>query len=65
MNKFRKLDSLIGEYLKTLMMKKLNNPNFSIPYIAKSREIKKKFNGERPHIRKPKEFAWKPAELRN
>ena len=21
--------------------------------------------GERPHIRKPKEFAWKPVELRN
>jgi len=25
---FRKLDSLMGEYLKYLMMKKLNQPDF-------------------------------------
>ena len=61
---FRKLDSLMGEYLKALMLQKLSNPAFRVPYIPKGRPIKEKSMGLKPHIRQ-KQALWKPQELRN
>ncbi len=37
-----KMDSMYGEYLRALMYKKLNNPEFEVPYIVKSRPVDKK-----------------------
>ena len=54
----------MGEYLKSLMLHKLNNPSFRIPYIAKGRAILKRKLGLRPHIRK-REPIWKPKEIRH
>jgi len=41
MTKSENMDSMMGEYLKTLMYKKLNNPEFKIPYIYRGRSITK------------------------
>ncbi len=54
----------MGEYLKTLMIKKLNNPDFKIPYIPKSREINTKFMGLKKNIVK-RDNVWKPKEIRH
>jgi len=35
----KNLDSLYGEYLRALMMNKLNDSNFTVPYIVKSLPI--------------------------
>ena len=53
----------MGEYLKTLMIKKMNDPDFKIPYIPKTKPIKKRFMGLRKNIRKrPNHYI--PPELR-
>jgi hypothetical protein len=39
LTKPQKMDSLYGEYLRKLMLTKLNNPEFEIPYIVKSKPI--------------------------
>jgi large subunit ribosomal protein L28 len=36
------LDSKYGEYLRELMLRKINNNNFRIPYIIGTRRIMKK-----------------------
>jgi ribosomal protein L28 len=43
------LDSLYGEYLRKLLMTKLNNPDFEVPYIVKSRPIV--FKAHRKHYK--------------
>lgn len=54
----------MGEYLKTLMIKKLNDPEFRIPYIPKTQPVNKKFMGLRANVRKrPVHFI--PKELRH
>lgn len=40
LTKPKDLDSIFGEYLRTLMLKKLNDPNFKVPYIAFSHKFK-------------------------
>ena len=54
----------MGEYLKTLMIKKMNDPEFKIPYIPKTKPINKKFKGLRSSIRK-KAIHYIPKELRH
>lgn len=39
------MDSMMGEYLKTLVYKKLNNLDFRVPYIYKGRKIIEKKMG--------------------
>ena len=46
------------------MIKKLNNPDFKIPYIPKSREINTKFMGLKKNIVK-RDNVWKPKEIRH
>ena len=36
LTKPKNLDSIYGEYLRTLMMKKIENPDFDTGYIARS-----------------------------
>lgn len=40
LTKPQNMDSLYGEYLRKLLMTKLNNPEFEVPYIVKSRPIR-------------------------
>jgi hypothetical protein len=45
------------------MLKKMNDKDFQVPYIAKSKEITVKFEGLKPHI--PKKLSiWKPVDIR-
>ena len=37
----KKLDSKYGDYLRTLMLMKINNPNTIVPYIIRSGRIKR------------------------
>jgi len=35
LTKPQNLDSMYGEYLRKIMLKKLNNPDWKVPYIVK------------------------------
>jgi large subunit ribosomal protein L28 len=58
------LDSVYGEYLRWLMLKKLNDPSFTVPYIAKSIDRKKETysNKHTRYGRLP--TIWLPKEVR-
>ncbi len=45
------LDSLYGEYLRKLMLTKLNDPDFRVPYIVKSKRIDTKHSRKNYKLR--------------
>lgn len=55
---------MFGQYLKTLMYKKLNNPDFILPYIHKQNSITKKSIGCKSHQRL-RARIWHPKEIRH
>lgn len=41
LTKPKDLDSKLGEYLRTLMLKKINDPEYRIPYIIGTKPVPK------------------------
>lgn len=65
LTKPKNLDSIYGEYLRILMLKKLNNPEFDVPYIAKSRDRQKGIGSKKHSRYKKLPVVWLPKELRH
>ncbi|EGR30540.1 hypothetical protein IMG5_129580 [Ichthyophthirius multifiliis] len=59
----KKMDSLYGEYLRRLMMYKLQDSKFNPQYIAKSKPVS--FKIQRRHLKFQKKLdIWQPTEIR-
>ncbi|KAL4459806.1 hypothetical protein ABPG74_003332 [Tetrahymena malaccensis] len=64
LTKPKNMDSLYGEYLRKLMMFKLKDPSFNIPYIQKSSPVKHSVERRRKvFLKRP--VIWHPKEIRN
>lgn len=50
-----------GEYLRKLMITKMNDPSWNVPYIVKSKKIKKEFTKRELRF-KGKEPFWYPPD---
>ena len=46
----KQLDSKIGEYYRTLMLRKINDPDYRIPYVLGS--------GTKNYIHKYQRYRW-------
>jgi len=63
LSKAENLDSIYGEYLRTLMMKKLQDPEFDVGYVVKSRPITYHYNKQK-HFFRGNDVVWYPKDIR-
>ncbi|CAD8145731.1 unnamed protein product [Paramecium octaurelia] len=57
------LDSIYGEYLRKLMLTKINDPSFEIPHVLKARPHK--FSRRAQRFSRRPAVVWHPPEIRH
>jgi large subunit ribosomal protein L28 len=62
MTKPKNLDSMYGEYLRRLMLLKLNNPDFRVPKILREKSEYRKILTRKDRLPNP---IWIPPEIRH
>ncbi|CAD8070318.1 unnamed protein product [Paramecium sonneborni] len=57
------LDSIYGEYLRKLMLTKINDPSFEIPHVLKSKPLQ--FSRRAQRFSRRPAVVWHPPEIRH